>query len=280
VLIAPLFTVICGVGLPLVVMATACGVGAGALSLLAAACSCVCALLQAFAALPGAAVPVYLDSAASLVLAVGLPAALWAVWPRPNWRLVGAMAAGGAAVALVLSLSVPLKGDDVVMLDVGQGDAFVLRSAGRTLLIDTGNHDDLLLKGLARQGIRHLDAVAITHADDDHCGSLSVLKGVVGVDCVLLANEMLICENAKARNLVRTAADVAGAADAVKGVSVGERIVLGRFALDVIGPDSFTEDGGNADRRTMMPTEPWIGAACSAAMPRMTRSARIRIRGG
>ena len=134
----------------------------------------------------------------------------------------------------------------VTMLDVGQGDAFVLRSAGRTLLIDTGNHDDLLLQGLARQGIRHLDAVAITHADDDHCGSLSVLKGVVGVDCVLLANEMLICENAKARNLVRTAADVAGAADAVKGVSVGERIVLGRFALDVIGPDSFTEDGGNA----------------------------------
>lgn len=273
VLIAPLFTVICGVGLPLVVLATAFGVGAGALSLLAAACSCVCALLQAFAALPGAAVPVYLDSAASLVLAVGLPTVLWAVWPRPNWRLVGAVAAGGAAVALVLSLSVPLKGDDVVMLDVGQGDAFVLRSAGRTLLIDTGNHDDLLLQGLARQGIRHLDAVAITHADDDHCGSLSVLKGVVGVDCVLLANEMLICENAKARDLVRTAADVAGAADAVKGVSVGERIVLGRFALDVIGPDSFTEDGGNADSLTLLlqadddadGTVDWRGLFCGDA---------------
>ncbi|MGI6536181.1 MAG: DNA internalization-related competence protein ComEC/Rec2 [Eggerthellaceae bacterium] len=273
VLMGPLFTVICGVGLPLVVLATACGVGAGALSLLAAACSWVCALLQTFAALPGAAVPVYLDPAASLGLAVGLPAMLWAVWPRPSWHLVGAIAAGGTAVALALTLSASLKGDEVVMLDVGQGDAFVLQSEGRTLLIDTGNHDDLLLQGLARQGIRHLDAVAVTHADDDHCGSLSALKGVVGVDCVLLANEMLTCENAKAQNLVRTAEDVAGAADAVKGVSVGERIVLGRFALDVIGPDSFTEDGGNADSLTLLlqadddadGTVDWRGLFCGDA---------------
>jgi competence protein ComEC len=252
VVMAPVFTVICGAGLPLVFTATAFGVGAGALSLLAGACSWACLLLQAFAALPYAALPVYLDSAIAVLLAIGVPAALWAAWPRPSWRMAGAMAAGGIVFFLVLSLSPFLKGDQVIMMDVGQGDAFVLRSAGRTLLIDTGNHDDLLLQGLARQGIRHLDAVAVTHADDDHCGSLSALKGVVDVDCVVLARDMLTCENAKAQNLVRTAAGVAGAADAVKGVSVGERIVVGRFTLKVIGPDAFTEEGGNADSLTLL----------------------------
>lgn len=252
VLMAPFFTLVCGAGLPLVFIATACGAGQTALLLLAHACTQACSVLQAFAALPAAAVPAYLDPVAAILLAAGLPAVLWAAWPRPSWRAVGTLVAGGIATALAFSLSVLVKGDEVVMLDVGQGDAFVLRSAGRILLIDTGNHDDLLLQGLARQGIRHLDAVAITHADDDHCGSLAALKGTVGVDRVLLASNVLTCDDAKARNLVRTAADVTGTAEAVNGVSVGQQVVVGHFALEVIGPDAFTEDGGNADSLTLL----------------------------
>ena len=64
------------------------------------------------------------------------------------------------------------------MLDVGQGDAFIVRSGENVLLIDTGNQDALLKAALARQRVGRLDAVAVTHSDDDHCGSLPVLEDV------------------------------------------------------------------------------------------------------
>lgn len=252
VLMAPCFTIVCGIGLPVTVAAAAFGIGSSVLDALAHACSWLCLLLQVLADLPHAAIPVYLDPIAVILLAAILPFALWAVWPRPSWQLICTLAAVCIAACAFLSLSALERGDEVIMLDVGQGDAFVLRSRGRTMLIDTGNRDDLLLKGLARQGIHHLDAVAITHADDDHCGSLSALKGTVGVDCVVLARDMLSCGESKAVNLVRTAADVAGDACAVKGVSVGERLVVGGFAIDVIGPDRFTAKGGNADSLALL----------------------------
>ena len=68
--------------------------------------------------------------------------------------------------------------DAIVMLDVGQGDDFIVRSGENVLLIDTGNQDALLKAALARQRVGRLDAVAVTHSDDDHCGSLPVLGDV------------------------------------------------------------------------------------------------------
>lgn len=248
----PLFTVVCGLGLPLAVLA---GLGLPVqpvLGVLAQACQVLCAALQAAAGLPGAAVPAYLDPAVAGLLALGVPAVLWALWPRPRVRTV----LGGGAVlvlAVALLLAVPaVRGDQVVMLDVGQGDAFLLRSGGHAVLIDTGNHDDLLLQGLARQGIVHLDAVALTHADDDHCGSLSALAGTVRVDRVLFARDMLTCPADKARQVVSQAAQIAGSTDRLAGLSVGQQVTFGNFRLTVVGPDAFTEEGGNADSLTLL----------------------------
>ena len=77
------------------------------------------------------------------------------------------------------------------MLDVGQGDAFLVRSERAALLIDTGNRDQALREALARHGVWRLDAVLLTHSDDDHTGSLASLRGVVGVGRVLVARDAL-----------------------------------------------------------------------------------------
>ena len=65
----------------------------------------------------------------------------------------------------------------IAMCDVGQGDAVLVRSAGRTLLIDTGPDPDPLRGCLAGLGIERLDVLVLTHFDHDHAGASDVLVG-------------------------------------------------------------------------------------------------------
>ena len=116
-----------------------------------------------------------------------LQAPWWAAWtvallllscgllPRPRWSL----AARAAAVAAVLwwcAPSPPPAVPEIVMLDVGQGDALLLRDGDATLLVDGGGWrrpgfgGRVLLPALAALGVRRLDVLAVTHPDRDHCG--------------------------------------------------------------------------------------------------------------
>ncbi len=62
----------------------------------------------------------------------------------------------------------------VDMLDVGNADALVLQSDGKTLLIDAGENGDggTVLAFLQEKGIERLDYVIATHADSDHIGGM------------------------------------------------------------------------------------------------------------
>ncbi len=64
-------------------------------------------------------------------------------------------------------------------VDVGQGDACLLRSpAGRWYLYDTGDEEHVLDGFLRQAGVDTLQAVFISHPDRDHYGALgSVLHG-------------------------------------------------------------------------------------------------------
>src|SRR5690606_8566310 len=62
---------------------------------------------------------------------------------------------------------------------VGQGDAMLVRSAGRTALIDAGPDPELLDDCLSRLGIGRIDLFVLTHYDLDHIGGTSAVQGRV-----------------------------------------------------------------------------------------------------
>jgi competence protein ComEC len=169
---------------------------------------------RTFAAAPGAVVPVRVGSPAALAVAyAALAAAVLAT--RAAWRrtdpwlgaragqagggrasrlaaggsgrrmlalaaVVSAAALGLGAAVNVGSVEPPARGELVVsFLDVGQGDATLLQTAGVAVLVDTGPPDGPILRRLSEAGVERLDALVLTHAQSDHEGAaLEVLRRV------------------------------------------------------------------------------------------------------
>ena len=135
--------------------------------------------------------PLLVQSAA-FVLLLGASVALASLavssrsrWP---WRLSWT-ALILAAVAAVAPRPVDHPRDALLMeaIDVGQGDSLLLITPdGKTLLVDGGGFgggprqapqefdigEEVVSEVLWSRGIRHLDAVALTHAHSDHMGGL------------------------------------------------------------------------------------------------------------
>jgi competence protein ComEC len=64
----------------------------------------------------------------------------------------------------------------VEILDVGQGDAILIRSPeGKTALVDAGPHQDLAAELLRRRGIKSLDLVVVSHHHADHYGGMEAV---------------------------------------------------------------------------------------------------------
>lgn len=71
-------------------------------------------------------------------------------------------------------LQAPLAGDVIIdMLDVGQGDAIVIRAAGRVVLVDAGDRGKDTVEQLNSLGIDQIDLAVSTHPHSDHVGSMS-----------------------------------------------------------------------------------------------------------
>jgi competence protein ComEC len=138
------------------------------------------ALWAAVARVPGAfvaseAVPWWCWRAWAVAAAL-----LWLAWPQPRRaaRVRFAAASAIAAVVLVGWLGAGTGAARIEVLDVGQGDAILVRDGGHTLLVDTGADPVALRRALARAGVRALEGLVLTHAHDDHTGGLPGLAGV------------------------------------------------------------------------------------------------------
>ena len=67
----------------------------------------------------------------------------------------------------------------VTMLDIGQGDAFLIETPTQNILIDTGDVDqrNKLVDKLKGAGFEHFERIILTHPHSDHIGGVSaVLK--------------------------------------------------------------------------------------------------------
>jgi competence protein ComEC len=65
----------------------------------------------------------------------------------------------------------------VAFLDIGQGDATLIRTPDAAILVDTGPPHGPILRRLGEEGVERLDLLVLTHAQADHEGAaLDVLR--------------------------------------------------------------------------------------------------------
>lgn len=109
------------------------------------------------------------------VILLGLAAAIAAIWLVPAPRHAGTLS--------------------ITVLDVGQGDGIVARTpGGRVLIVDAGRSagsDDegrrVIIPYLRSQGIYYVDALLLTHPDDDHVGGAASILDRVSVGRLIVS---------------------------------------------------------------------------------------------
>ncbi len=116
-------------------------------------------------------------------------------------KLKGQRRAVFAAVVLTISVLIgfailsprPVKGFELLCLDVGQGDGFLLRSGRTSILIDGGSSDEKKLGSrtlepcLKSKGISRLDMAIVSHGDNDHIsGLLYLLEQKMPINILIL----------------------------------------------------------------------------------------------
>lgn len=174
----------------------------------------------------------------------------WVAGPSPGWTAGCYLLLGGVLIAgrgrvprrwvvallcgwVTLGLVVPTRAVDdrllrCTFLDVGHGTAVVVElPRGHTIVYDVGQLG--WPEGAARvvtdylwsRGIRHVDAVVISHADVDHCNGLPSLLDRVSVGAVLLS-PLTIESDGTAVQIVRTAIQDAGVP--IQSVWVNDRL--------------------------------------------------------
>ena len=265
VLVGPLFAIMCPTVVFLVVAAcvispirSLCLLGAIALS------DVLNEVTSLLAAVPFSCIPCDGNVVIAIVASSAACVLLWWSWPSAKALrrslLPITIALSTLALGMCLVILPSTWDDRIVALDVGQGDAILLRSRACTCLIDTGNQDDLLKQALARNHVYHLDTLIISHADDDHCGSLATLGAVVSVDKVLVATDMTRSTSASCTSFMETCMEVFPETPIVC-VNPGDTFTCGNFCLNVVWPDTYHDSGGNADSLCVLAT--WTGGSSS-----------------
>jgi competence protein ComEC len=124
------------------------------------------------------------------VVAVACLIAMLAIAIRRARPLIAVVLVAALATAVVLARSqagaaTPPAGLQVTFLDVGQGDATLIQRRGAAILFDTGPPDGPIVARLHRAGVRRLDLLAVTHAQDDHDGGAAAVLRAMPVGIVL-----------------------------------------------------------------------------------------------
>lgn len=203
-----------------------------------------CALFfeQLFAAVPGASVSVPPDSM-WIYLVPCLLAVLLVWWPRPRAR---PMAVG--LLCLMLAAVVPyvywerFAPPSVTVLDVGQADAILVRQGGTVALVDCGL-DERVVSALVRNNVHHIDAVFVTHWDEDHWGGLPDVLDQFSVGTIVVAADAL--DGAPAEVLNRPGVTY-------RQVACGDTVDIGAFRTRVMWPFDTVDGEGNEDSLVLL----------------------------
>ena len=146
-------------------------------------------------------------------------------------------------VLLLLLMAHPWQQrEKITFLDVGQGDASLLQSGGQTLLLDGGSTSQknvgtyVILPYMKQQGISCLEAVVLTHTDQDHINGVTEVleegkKGWLTVKNLMYPYWMEGTEQGKQ---LKKLAEEAGAS--CMKIRAGDRLTIGKAEAVVLYP--------------------------------------------
>jgi len=140
----------------------------------------------------------------------------------------------------------------VEAIDVGQGDALLLITPdGRTLLVDAGGvgggprqapqefdiGEEVVSPALWARGIRHLDAVALSHAHSDHMGGMpAVLRN-------FHPDELWVGNNPRSGSYNDLLSEAAGLHVRVRTMRAGDGFGFGQARVGVLAPFAGYQPG-------------------------------------
>lgn len=132
--------------------------------------------------------------------------------------------------------------EKITFLDVGQGDASLLQSGGQILLLDGGSTSQknvgtyVILPYIKQQGISCLEAIVLTHTDQDHINGVTEVleegkKGWLTVKNLMYPYWMEGTEQGKQ---LKKLAEEAGAS--CRKIRAGDRLTIGKAEAVVLYP--------------------------------------------
>lgn len=172
-----------------------------------------------------------------------LLAVLLVWWPRPRAR---PMAVGLACLMLLAAIPYVywdrFAPPSVTVLDVGQADAILIRQGGAVALVDCGL-DERVVAALVCNNVHHIDAVFVTHWDEDHWGGLPAVLEQFSVGTIAVAADAL--EDAPAEVLNRPGVEY-------RQVRRGDTVDIGSFCARVMWPFESVDGEGNEDSLVLL----------------------------
>lgn len=286
--------------------------GALLLSGVAVMAAAACFLpLGRLAAFPGIWILAFYEKSCGLCMR--LPGHRWITGRPRNWQVMGFLALLAGAVFLArksrkihfgcavlcavifLTLRMP-QGFEITMLDIGQGDCFYLADGrGGHYLIDGGSSDKKevetyqIIPFLKYRGVRRLDAVFITHSDEDHISGIMGLlerheETGIETGSLFLPDVAEECRDESYRKLEKLAY---GAGTAVGYLHAGQQLADGKLMLTCLHPvEDYVNQDANAGSTVLLLTYEKFSALFTGDLEGegeelvMERLARMKTLGG
>ena len=159
-----------------------------------------------------------------------------------RWKIFPGMELCSMLLLLLLMAPPWQQREKITFLDVGQGDASLLQSGGQTLLLDGGSTSQknvgtyVILPYIKQQGISCLEAVVLTHTDQDHINGVTEVleegkKGWLTVKNLMYPYWMEGTEQGKQ---LKKLAEEAGAS--CRKIRAGDRLTIGKAEAVVLYP--------------------------------------------
>ena len=135
------------------------------------------------------------------------------------------------------------SGMEVHFIDVGQGDATLIKVDGHAMLIDAGENDKgtVVQLYLKKQGVERLDYLVLTHTDSDHIGGADVIISKFDIGEIFLSDFRKdnktyreLMDSMKSRNMTFSTPEV------------GAEYELGDAVFTIIAPNDTYDDPNNS----------------------------------